>query len=270
MKMLVAFAIEPRRPPHLESHSRQPQDIPEKQALRPVVLSRIDRRSQRQQKRAHHREMQSAHYPQRRRAQLPATRSSYEHVQRAGQNFQRSAFQRQNFAVHHDVHRRIQREFDSLCRRARRQLWCDVRPVKRRGKLRSRPSRPIGPQRTYSIWPSVASAFGAIIILSAGEFAVVECQKQAGPPIPLRVVLQAIRKRRMLEPCQPRQHAENVAQLPQRLKRRFVVSPTSAGKPRLSRLISRFRPSRASAEAHRTRAALRSPALRSCAPRRAC
>jgi hypothetical protein len=61
MKML---GIEARSAVHLELHADQPQNISKKQSLGPIVFSRVDGDSQKNQKYAHHCKMYSADGPQ--------------------------------------------------------------------------------------------------------------------------------------------------------------------------------------------------------------
>src|SRR5580704_845325 len=56
--------IEARRALHFELHSGNSQNIAEENALRPIVLARIKKNREKNQKSADHKKMQPAHHPQ--------------------------------------------------------------------------------------------------------------------------------------------------------------------------------------------------------------
>src|SRR3974390_257521 len=109
-------------------------------------------------------------------------------------------------------------------------------PSYNRGSIRINPSRPIGPQRTYSINPSLGSAFGAINIV---------------PPVNLLLLNVKNRQRRSSHSLSSSQRILNGRRFncatftntpskypkwPNGLNIRFVIAPTSAVNPTLSRL----------------------------------
>ena len=87
-------------------------------------------------------------------------------------------------------------------------------PVKRRGNVQSNPSRPMGPQRTYSIRPSQGSALRRDHHFAAGELAVVDRKKEGFAAIPIRAAaFEFMRKGEMFELHQAHENSENITQL---------------------------------------------------------
>ncbi|GBC83345.1 hypothetical protein HRbin10_02492 [bacterium HR10] len=122
--------------------------------------------------------------------------------------------------------------------------WLTCDPSKRPGRLRSRPIRPIGPQRTYSIRPSQGSACGAINIRPPVYLLFEKVRKRqrrtSASGAPSTRTGNARRFRRSKQTNTPRRYPIS----PRGLNHRFVTVATSAGKPRLRRLRKYRTPSR--------------------------
>src|SRR5215472_11566659 len=58
-----ALGVKTWRSPNFKLHSREPQDVPEENPLRPVILARVDENTQNDQKRADYPEMDAADGP---------------------------------------------------------------------------------------------------------------------------------------------------------------------------------------------------------------
>ena len=94
------------------------------------------------------------------------------------EEFRSSGSQAKNLAIDHDVDRRIEIEFHRCAGGAAASAMLDVRAVEESGNSRSRSRRPMGAQRTYSIRPSLGSAFGAIIILPPVNLLLLKVRKR--------------------------------------------------------------------------------------------
>ena len=86
-------------------------------------------------------------------------------------------------------------------------------PVKRRGKSQSKPSRPMGPQRTYSIWPSEGSASGAIIIFPPVNLLLLKVRNKAGARSHSGASSNLWGKARWRRPSEAGENGKNVAKL---------------------------------------------------------
>ena len=138
--------------------------------------------------------------------------SSYDHVERAWQNFQRLTFQAHAFAIHHHVDGARQFEINPLCRGAGSTMIEYVRTGEEAGQS---PDQSEPPDR------SPADVFDETVVgicvwrdhhVAAGEFAVVEGEKQGGVAVPFGCAGEAMRKRKMLERRKARKHAQNIAE----------------------------------------------------------
>ena len=105
---------------------------------------------------------------------------SRDNVERSGKHIQFLAMQREHFPIDHDVDGSIQLELDAPHGFALGQRMFDMRPVIKPGRLRISPTRPIGPQRTYSTKPSSISALGAIIIVPPVNLLLLKVRNRQG------------------------------------------------------------------------------------------
>ena len=186
MKMLVRVGSKPgeRRTSNFTPAKRK--NIAEENALRPIVLARIDENCQAASRNVHNdRKMNSADRPQNSGADREPGVLHTITSSAPGRISSDLAIQAQDFAIHHHVHWAVEIEIDSLRGGARRQRMIDVRAgEKARRNAAADRSRPIGPQRTYSIRPSAGIGFGRDHHFAAGEFAVAEGEKQAAAAVP--------------------------------------------------------------------------------------
>src|SRR5580704_6412005 len=175
-----ARGIKPRRAVHLELHTDQPQNISKKQSLRPVVFSRVDDDGQKNQEYAYHRKMNSADGPQYERADREIR---FSHTMASNAPGRISSERHSRFRISPSLitltgpSRRNSTRFAA----AREASGCSMCfPVKSPGKFFSKLSRLTGAQRTYSIKPSVGSAFGAIIIFPPVNLLLLKERNSAG------------------------------------------------------------------------------------------
>ena len=85
-----------------------------------------------------------------------------------------------NFAVNHHVYWAVQKKSIRLAAVRSARGWFICVPSYNVGKLRSSPTRPIGPHRTYSIKPSSISALGAIIMVPPVNLLLLKVRKRQG------------------------------------------------------------------------------------------
>src|SRR4029077_16346767 len=220
---------------HFKFHASQTENIAEKEALRPVVLSRVNENREKSEESADHCKMKSADSPENHRASgevdlpHPATSS-------AAGSISSERHSRQRISPSTSTFTGATRSKSIRLAPARDARGCSICvPVKRVGKFHSKRSRPIGPQRTYSIQPSVGSALGAIIIFPPVNLLLLKlrnnARRRSHSGAPSRRCGNARCSRRASRVNTPRMYPTS----PQPLKRRFTSSPTSAGKPKLSR-----------------------------------
>src|SRR6202040_3772116 len=172
--------IEARCADNFKFGAGQAKNIAEENALRPVVLARIDEDAKKNQKRADDRKVNSADRPQKRRSNRKIRIS---HTIASSADGRISSERHSKHIISPSI---ITFTGRSICssmlsaddREARGSFICV--PVKSRGSILMSPRRLIGPQRTYSIRPSVASALGAIIILPPVNLLLLKERKRAG------------------------------------------------------------------------------------------
>ena len=126
-----AVGIESGRPLDLRRAPAEPYQSAAKKLNHGVKFARIQirtvRRIQARQLQDRNRLRRGA---QKSRCGLPARRFSCHDVQRAGQNVEHLRLNRQDFAVHHHIHRAFQLKFDAGGAAARSQRMIEMRAVK--------------------------------------------------------------------------------------------------------------------------------------------
>src|SRR5580704_729775 len=175
-----ARAIEAGRVADLEAHARKAKNIAEENALRPIVFTRVNKNAESDEQRANDGEMNSADDPKNCRANrepralhtiTSSAAGSISSERQCSRRISPSTITFTGAGRSRSMRRAAARE-------ARRCSMCV--PVKSRGSVQRRRRRPTGLQRTYSIWPSVGSAFGAIIIFPPVNLLLLKVRKRHG------------------------------------------------------------------------------------------
>src|ERR1700732_481517 len=159
-KNTCATGIEAGCAMDFEFHSEQAQNISKENTLRPIIFSWVDEYCEKSQKNAYHSEMKSADSPQKERS---SREICFSHTIASKAPGRISSERHSRFRISPSIIK-----FTGPARRnstrlapAREARGCSMCfPVNKSGKFFSKLKRPTGAQRTYSISPSVASAFG--------------------------------------------------------------------------------------------------------------
>src|SRR5579875_156309 len=239
-----ARGVEAGRAPDFEANSGEPQDIAREYTLRPVVLPRIDHRAHRQDERARHYKVRPADNPESSRANnkpgVVQTRFHAPQTTTSSAPGRISSERHCSFRISPSIITFTGPFKSSSTRVVAARLaspWSICVPEKRRGKSHSSRNRPMGLQRTYSIFPSQASARGAIIIFPPVNLLLLKARKRhsrrSQSMAPSRRCANAECRSRTSSASTPRMYPNS----PQSLNRRLVSAPTSAGNPRLSRFM---------------------------------
>src|SRR5580704_3266097 len=137
--------------------------------------------------------------------------SSYDDVQGSRENFDRTAVQKQYFAVHNHVGGTTEIEIRSLDRGARGQRMRNMRAGEKSRKIPEKPeAADWRPTHVFDL------AVRGICLrghhhLAASEFAVGERQKKTRAPVPVFGVRELMSERMVFEPREHRKHAPDVA-----------------------------------------------------------
>src|SRR5882672_11693377 len=157
--------IKTGRANYFQARAGQKCDPTAKRSLQPIVLAGIEKNPQEHQRRRNDEKMQPAESP---KYSATDRKPGLPHMKTSTAARTTSSERHSSVATSPSIITSTgAASLNSTWRTARREasgcLMCE--PSYRRGNVRSSPSRPIGPQRTNSMRPSVGSASGAISIV---------------------------------------------------------------------------------------------------------
>src|SRR6267154_1786449 len=257
-----ARSIEAGRPPDLDPHAGKKRDAPAKGALQPIMFAGIQENAEKDEHRHNGEEMQAAEDPQNRTTNYqPGALHIYTSTAAGTTSIARHSTVTTSPST---ITSTGAASLNSTWRTARREasgcLMCE--PSYRRGNVRSSPSRPIGPQRTNSISPSLGSASGAINIVPPVYLLLLNVRKSERPSSHSASSSQrsAMDRRRS---CTTRTNTPSkYPRSPNGLNMRLVKAATSAVNPTLKRLNEKIWPA---ACVNRNRSTLRvRPSISAC------
>src|ERR1700686_345470 len=131
---------------------------------------------------------------------------SYHYTQSRRKHFDGLARQREDFAIHHYIDRRIKLKLDPPNRMVLRQRVACVRAVIQRRQIANQPhSSDRTPPHIFN-QSVIGGRVGGDHHCAAGKFAVIETKKQTGTPVELVLFIEAHRKRPPVKPCQAQEN----------------------------------------------------------------